>query len=85
MVNQTDTSQIVVRSEFAIVAVSLDRDANGQRLKVEDLGSGSIFYFDALELERLAAARHEDLAHIVAPEGAVNGQRPRNGLRRGTG
>lgn len=43
-----------VVSEFAAVAVSIDHDGNGPRLRVEDLNTGHVGYLDALELETLA-------------------------------
>lgn len=56
-----------LRSEFARVRVSLDRSANGDRLAVIDLRTGAQIYLDPLELERLTAARHHDLAALVRP------------------
>lgn len=58
---------VVLRSEFAVVRVSVDRSANGDRLRVEDLRSGRCFHFDPLELERLTTIRHQDLAYVVSP------------------
>jgi hypothetical protein len=43
-----------VTSEFATVAVSIDRDGNGPRLRIEDLKTGHVGFLDALELETLA-------------------------------
>jgi hypothetical protein len=43
-----------VSSEFATVAVSIDHDGNGPRLRIEDLKTGHVGYLDALELETLA-------------------------------
>ena len=43
-----------VSSEFASVAVTLDHDGNGPRLRIEDLKTGHVGYLDALELETLA-------------------------------
>ena len=59
---------VVLRSEFATVRVSVDRTANGDRLRVEDVRSGRCFYLDPLELERLATVRHQDLAYVVSPD-----------------
>jgi hypothetical protein len=56
-----------LRNEFAAVEVELDRRANSPRLKITDLRSGRAGYLDPLELERLTAARHADLAWIVSP------------------
>jgi hypothetical protein len=50
-------------SEFAAVAVSVDREGNGPRLRVEDLRTGHVGFLDALELETLA----------WLPEGALHG------------
>lgn len=44
----------IVDSEFASVAVSVDRHGNGPRLRLEDLRTGHVGYLDALELETLA-------------------------------
>jgi hypothetical protein len=43
-----------VVSEFAAVALSVDHDANGPRLRIEDLKTGHVGFLDALELETLA-------------------------------
>lgn len=43
-----------ITSEFASVALSIARDANGPRLRVEDLKTGHVGYLDPLELETLA-------------------------------
>lgn len=58
---------VVLRSEFAVVRVSVDRSANGDRLRVEDVRSGRCFHFDPLELERITTIRHQDLAYVVSP------------------
>jgi hypothetical protein len=43
-----------VSSEFASVAVTVDRHGNGPRLRIEDLRTGHVGFLDALELETLA-------------------------------
>ncbi len=43
----------VVASEFAAVTVSIDRQGNGPRLRLEDLRGERVVFFDALELETL--------------------------------
>lgn len=58
---------VVLRSEFAVVRVSVDRSANGDRLRVEDVRSGRSFCLDPLELERLTTIRHRDLGDVVSP------------------
>jgi hypothetical protein len=56
-----------LRNEFASVRVRLDHTANGDRLEVLDVRSGQAILLDPLELERLAWARHDQLAAVVAP------------------
>lgn len=53
----------VVESEFATVAVSIDRAGNGPRLRVADLRTGQVAYLDALELETL----------VWLPDGVLRG------------
>jgi hypothetical protein len=43
-----------VTSEFASVALRIDRGGNGPRLRIEDLKTGHVGFLDALELETLA-------------------------------
>lgn len=59
--------RFTLRSEFAVVEVQHDVDANGDRLRITDLRSGRTLWLDPLELERLTAASHADLAYLVAP------------------
>jgi hypothetical protein len=56
-----------VGSEFAEVAVSLDYQANGVRLRLEDLRGGRVRYLDALELETIIWLRDEHLARLLDP------------------
>lgn len=63
-----DDGGVVLRSEFAVVRVSPDRSANGDRLRIEDLRSGRTIHLDPLELERLTTIRHEDLTYVVSPD-----------------
>ena len=57
----------VVASEFAQVAVRLDRTANGTRLRLEDLRTGRVRYLDALELETIVWLRDEHLGRLMDP------------------
>ncbi len=57
----------VVESEFAAVSVSVDTDANGPRLRIEDLRGGRVAYLDALQLEALAWLPAERLTAILDP------------------
>jgi len=63
---ETDAG-VVLRSEFSVVRVAVDRTANGDRLRLEDLRSGRVFWLDPLEIERLTTIRHEDLTYVVTP------------------
>ncbi|WP_067850679.1 hypothetical protein [Mycolicibacterium wolinskyi] len=64
---RADGDRIVLRSEFAYVQVRL-RDPGGRpRLVVEDLRTGQAIELDAIELESLAWARHDDLAPLLDP------------------
>jgi hypothetical protein len=56
-----------VGSEFAEVAVSLDYQANGVRLRLEDLRGGRVRYLDALELETIIWLPDEHLARLLDP------------------
>lgn len=58
---------VLLRSEFAVVQVRVDRSANGDRLCIQDLRSGRVFHLDPLELERLTTIRHQDLTYVVSP------------------
>ncbi len=57
----------VVGSEFAEVTVRVDKEANGPRLRVEDLRSGRVRYLDALELETLVWLPQDALDHLLDP------------------
>ncbi|MGV9799456.1 hypothetical protein ACWDTP_15525 [Mycobacterium sp. NPDC003449] len=64
---RADSEGIVIRNEFAYVQVRL-RDPGGRpRLVIEDLRTGRTIELDAIELESLAWARHEDLAPLLDP------------------
>lgn len=57
----------VVASEFATVRVSLDREANGTRLRLEDLRSGAVRFVDALELESVIWAPDDWFRTLLDP------------------
>ena len=57
----------VVASEFAQVSVSIDLDANGPRLRLEDLRTGRVRYLDALELETIVWLPDERLTALIDP------------------
>ena len=57
----------VVASEFAQVSATIDLDANGPRLRLEDLRTGRVRYLDALELETLVWLPDERLTALLDP------------------
>ncbi len=57
----------VVESEFASVAVRLDRDGNSVRLRVEDLRTGRVRHLDALELETIVWLGEGHLTQLLDP------------------
>lgn len=59
--------RLVIRNEFATVAVSARSSTLGTRLRIEDLRTGQFVELDALELESLAWALHGDLAPLLDP------------------
>ena len=69
MAEPTETEQPlgVVHSEFAQVAVSVNDDGNGPRLKLVDLKTGQERYLDALELETVVWLRQGFLWQILDP------------------
>ena len=56
-----------VTSEFASVALSIDHDGNGPRLRIEDLKTGHVGFLDALELETLAWLPESALHKFLDP------------------
>ena len=56
-----------VSSEFATVALSIDNDGNGPRLRIEDLKTGHLGFLDALELETLAWLPDGGLHKLLDP------------------
>ena len=57
----------VLQSEFAMVEVSRDESANGVRLLIRDMSTGSRIYLDPLELESLTRLDHSFFIPLVAP------------------
>ncbi len=57
----------ILESEFASVAVRVDRDANGPRLRVTDLHTGQVGYLDPLELETLAWLPESEMHKLLDP------------------
>lgn len=61
------SDRIILRSEFATVAVWLRDPGDRPRLHVEDLRTNQSVELDALELESLAWAQHADLTPLLDP------------------
>lgn len=57
----------VVESEFASVAVMLDREGNSVRLRLEDLRTGQVRHLDALELETIVWLGDGHLTQLLDP------------------
>ena len=63
----TDNGRLVLTSEFASVAVDLDTDANGPRLRIENQQNRRVVYLDPLELASLTWLTHEHLGPFLDP------------------
>jgi hypothetical protein len=57
----------VIASEFADVRARIDTDANGPRLRLEDLKTGVVRFLDALELETLVHLPEGHLRSLLDP------------------
>ncbi|MDP9181882.1 MAG: hypothetical protein M3P04_03775 [Actinomycetota bacterium] len=57
----------VVASEFAQVRAGIDIYANGPRLRLEDLKTGTVRFLDALELETLVHLPDGHLRMLLDP------------------
>ena len=60
-------SEGILESEFASVQVRIDHDANGPRLRIEDLRTGHVGYLDPLELETLAWLPEKAMQQMLDP------------------
>lgn len=54
-------------SEFGAVALSVDHEGNGPRLRIQDLKTGHVGYLDPLELETLAWLPEGGLHQVLDP------------------
>ncbi|HVE27839.1 MAG TPA: hypothetical protein VNC22_20675 [Sporichthya sp.] len=64
--DRSATSETVA-NEFAEIAVSVDHDANGPRLRLADLRTGRVRYLDPLELETIVWLPELTLDHLLDP------------------
>lgn len=60
-------STALVGSEFAEVAISIDGQGNGPRLRLEDLRSGRVRFLDALEIETIIWLPEGHLRQLLDP------------------
>jgi hypothetical protein len=68
----SNTKGELFRSEFALVRVSRDISANGERLLIEDMSTGNRIYLDPLELEALTRMNHDVIRPFVpAPSATI--------------
>jgi len=58
---------MILRNEFAAVALTVSAEGNRQRLRIEDLESGRVALFDALELQCLIWADAPLLDELMRP------------------
>jgi|GraSoiStandDraft_48_1057284.scaffolds.fasta_scaffold463698_2 hypothetical protein len=58
---------MTVANEYATVRIEIDRQGNGDRLRITDLRTGRSTSLDALELQALALATHRDLVPLLDP------------------
>lgn len=56
-----------ISSEFAQISWRTENDANGPRLRLEDLRTGRVRYLDALELETIIWLPDERLDRVLDP------------------
>jgi hypothetical protein len=56
---------VQLKSEFAVVRVSLDNSGNGPRLRICDEQSGSEILLDPLELSVFSTCVHADFAQFM--------------------
>jgi hypothetical protein len=56
-----------IASEFASVALSIDYEGNGPRLRIKDLKTGQVGFLDPLELETLAWLPEGGLHKLLDP------------------
>jgi hypothetical protein len=56
---------IQLKSEFAVVRVSLDSSANGPRLRIRDEQAGTEILLDPLELAVFSTCVHADFAQFM--------------------
>lgn len=54
--------RITLNNEYALVELSVDRDANGERLRIRSAKTGRVTYLDPLLLEALTWTPTEQIA-----------------------
>jgi len=66
------TEPLVVQNEFASASVEVVQRGSFSYLRIVDRASGATIALDALEVQSLAWARHEQLAEIVASDNRLH-------------
>lgn len=66
MDNGQPPNELEIRNEFGTVVISVDHSANGPRLRLAGLNSGTVIHLDVLEIEALSGMSHEDFAVLIA-------------------
>jgi hypothetical protein len=56
---------VIIRNEFAVVDVSVDTSARGPRLRIADLESGVVAFYDPLEVASLTLWPPERRAELL--------------------
>jgi hypothetical protein len=59
--------RLMLANEFAAVAVEVNTNANGPRLRIVNLGNGRSTFLDPLEVASLTWLTHEDLGPFLDP------------------
>jgi hypothetical protein len=55
---------VQLENEFARVLLSIDREGNSRRLRIDVPETGDVGFLDALSLERLAGLSQDELAAL---------------------
>jgi hypothetical protein len=64
---QGPEGRLMLANEFASVALEVDTQGNGPRLRIVNLGNRRSSYLDPLELASLTWLTHEDLGPFLDP------------------
>ncbi len=62
------TVRALLRSEFALVEITVVDSGNGPALRLRDVETGRSIVLDPLELEALTRCKHADFGPLVAAD-----------------